>query len=234
MGNLSGYLATQKGHVVNVIPTSCHGAFIFPLCIVSDSSVGHSSNFEAVVSVFSHGMDCEALFLFCIWSIYRHCHIMFNAMQGQVVLRGWLSFNWYAWFTVSWNQLCNDVILFKQAWNRMWWSPPKCHIVRCDLRDGEESRGSRNCQETTRFNQLFTCGGYVKCSTRRFDYLILKGWKLYSLICLLVLQSLQQLQREHIPGLATAQSLCALVYGPHVYRIAGLPPIESHKKWSAH
>lgn len=126
--------------------TSSQGACIIPPCIFSDSGVGHSGHFEAVISVFSQGLECDAVDLLgAIRSVHRQRGIRVHADWGQLVLWGRLRGSWCVWFTNSREQLCNDVVLFEQARDGERWSPLKCHIVSCHLRDGEEARGSWDC-----------------------------------------------------------------------------------------
>lgn len=89
------------------------------------------------------------------------------------------------------------MVLFQQAGNGEWCSPLKCHIVRGDLRDGEEARGSGGCKgnkvdRDKYLSCIIVCSEIKDKNVSQYtvsDYLIQREWKQYSSVRLQVLQS---------------------------------------------
>lgn len=124
---------------------------ITPVCIFSDSSVGHSSHFKAVISIFSQGLQCESVArLSTIWSIHGLCDVRVHAVWGQFIVWRHLQSGRHIRSTSDRQQLCQDAVLFEHAWDGEGGSPLKCHIGSWDVRDGEKSRGNWYCKRKHR------------------------------------------------------------------------------------
>lgn len=138
----SSLLITKKrSNHQRVAPTSSQSHCIYPVREFSNSSVGHSSHFEAIVSVFGQGLKSDAASSSAVWGVHWHCEMVVHAARAETGVRSWL----HVWVTIGGEQLRDDAVLLQQAWNGQRRSPLETQIARGDLRDVEEARGSWNC-----------------------------------------------------------------------------------------